>query len=39
MLSDVLENYGDMHPEDVMGILRNCGLKALELARDIEGRR
>jgi len=35
MLSDAQESYGDLHPEDVAEILRNCELKAMELAREI----
>src|SRR5260221_3613019 len=39
MLADVQQNYGDMHPDDVIGILDNCTLKATELAQEIVGRR
>ena len=39
MLSDVQENHADMHPEDVAEVLRNCGLKATELTREIQARR
>lgn len=39
MLSDAQESYGDLHPEDVAELLRNCGLKATELAQDILARR
>jgi hypothetical protein len=39
MLADVGENYTDMHPDDVIGILDNCRLKATELTQQIVARR
>lgn len=39
MLADVQQNYGDMHPDDVIGILDNCTLKAAELTQQIVARR
>jgi len=39
MLSDVAEHHTDMHPDDVAEVLRNRGLKAEELTRDILARR
>jgi hypothetical protein len=39
LLADVQENHMDMHPSAVAEVLRNCGLKAMELTRDIEARR
>lgn len=39
MLADVADNFADMHPADVAEVLRNCSLKATELAGDIQGRR
>lgn len=39
MLADVQQNYGDMHPDDVIGVLGNCTLKAAELTQQIAARR
>jgi hypothetical protein len=39
MLADVQENYADFHPDDVIGILDNCTLKATELTQQIVARR
>ena len=39
MLADVQENYGDMHPDDVMLMLDNCQFKAMELTEQIKVRR
>lgn len=39
MLADVQENYGDMHPDDVIGVLGNCTLKATVLTQEIAARR
>src|SRR2546421_7880062 len=39
MLADVAQNFGDMHPDDVIGILDNCTLKATELTQGIVARR
>jgi hypothetical protein len=39
LLADVQQNYGDMHPDDVIGILDNCTLKATELTQQIVARR
>lgn len=39
MLADVQENYGDMHPDDVIGVLDNCTLKATVLTQEIASRR
>lgn len=39
MLADVQENYADMHPDDVVGVLGNCTLKATVLTQEIAARR
>jgi len=39
MLADVQQNYGDTHPDDVIGILDNCALKATEMTQQIVERR
>ncbi len=39
MLTDVQENYGDFHPDDVIEMLRNCLVKSAELHRDIGAKR
>lgn len=39
MLAEVGENYGDMHPDDVIGILDNCRPKTTELTQQIAARR